>query len=275
MSEQQMKMAFLIAEKKRIESLRLRFGSNHQRDPTAKMFIMMPDQDNPRVGPNGEALPKLVPYATIDVVFNHKMLYANLQHPDPTSVVYDFTDPSRWCAFPYEGNIKPFYSIKSVRPSATPREIRIKQQEILDTLRTALEKVRAVEYNFYTHFFDMTDEIERRLQMEEEYGFVKRVHSEKYKGFEQARNLWNERIRNQLPDGCQYRERLFYFKHADASRIAEAIVAKCRSPELLGIDDFLNPWFAIGVKVSRLPASVVPTRVLLSVVSYNPQAVVR
>jgi len=42
------------------------------------------------------------PYSSIDVVFNHKALYGNLQDPNPESISYRFEDKWRWAEFPQE-----------------------------------------------------------------------------------------------------------------------------------------------------------------------------
>eukprot|EP00923_Selenidium_pygospionis_P007774 GHVN01013236.1.p1 GENE.GHVN01013236.1~~GHVN01013236.1.p1 ORF type:complete len:1167 (+),score=119.61 GHVN01013236.1:63-3563(+) len=41
----------------------------------------------------------VLPYRTIDVVFNHLNAYANIQRPDPVVIFYDVWDPTCWCPF--------------------------------------------------------------------------------------------------------------------------------------------------------------------------------
>jgi hypothetical protein len=40
------------------------------------------------------------PYSSLDLIFNHQHLYANLQNSDPELIKYDFNSHSnRWCEF--------------------------------------------------------------------------------------------------------------------------------------------------------------------------------
>jgi hypothetical protein len=37
-----------------------------------------------------------LPYKTIDLIYNHKNIWANLQHPDPALIHYHIHMPDRW-----------------------------------------------------------------------------------------------------------------------------------------------------------------------------------
>ena len=78
-----------------------------------------------------------------------------------------------------------------------------------------------------------------------------------------------------LPDGCQYKEKFFLFRHSDPTRIVESVISQCHNTDFLNCPEFLNPYFCIGVLVHRLPASVCATRVVVACVSFNPEAIVR
>lgn len=86
-----------------------------------------------------------------------------------------------------------------------------------------------------------------------------------------------KQIKSRMPKGCQYKERLFYFKHSDSGRIARAVCEMCKSEctpglkdPLLTIPDHMKPNFAIAVRLEALPAEVCPVRVLISCVMQKP-----
>ncbi len=42
---------------------------------------------------------RTTPYWSLDIVFNHKQLYANLQQRDPEVIKYNLRSPARWHRF--------------------------------------------------------------------------------------------------------------------------------------------------------------------------------
>jgi hypothetical protein len=257
-----------------------------------KMFESQPRQD--RIKANGGSRGKCdalrIPYASLDVVFNHKHLYANLQHPDPTRCSFEFTDPSRWCAFPLDSDVSiPFYPSKSMRPAATNKELRNINDNIKEILASNWEKLRQNDFGLYTQFYDSEGDLRERLQIEEEFGIYRlpdvinvdddalepmwKVNYANNAILEAKRKAWLDKVLAKLPEGCQYKERLLFFRHCDPLRITESVLAQCK--DFLTTPEYLNPFFAFAVRAQRLPASVTPTRVLLVLVSYDPDSVTR
>lgn len=63
-----------------------------------------------------------VPYASIDLIFNHKNAWANLQNKNPVNIHYHLHKSNKWLPF-----IKPEHKyideeIEDVKPSMTPKE---------------------------------------------------------------------------------------------------------------------------------------------------------
>jgi len=46
-----------------------------------------------------EVMPVVLPYETIDIIFNRNNIFANYQYFDPTSCLYDIYDTNRWRPF--------------------------------------------------------------------------------------------------------------------------------------------------------------------------------
>jgi hypothetical protein len=86
--------------------------------------------------------------------------------------------------------------------------------------------------------------------------------------------VWLDKVLSKLPEGCQYKERLLFFRHCDPVRITESVLAQCKA-DFMSMPEYLSPYFGFAVRCQRMPASVTPTRVLLVCVSYNPDSVSR
>jgi C2 domain len=123
------------------------------------------------------------PYATLDIVFNDKELYANLQDADPSKAVFDFRpfgvsdyDPSacyddtalttnRWAKFTKKnwsefftsstGKLRPFYGDKTL--SALPadeRHIEHLELAICERIKATIRSFRENELGFDTEFHE-------------------------------------------------------------------------------------------------------------------------
>lgn len=297
--ENAMKLAKRSAELNRVNSIAVNFISpSEEQSFMPKYQVAMPRNYLRQQGIRKVKERRRVPYASIDVIFNNKTLYANLQLPDPTTISYNFNDATRWAAFPVVGlkeDVFAFYTQKSMRMKATPKQIKLKNVETAEMLKNGWLQIRNLEYGFYTTFYEENVEINDRLLLEEELGIYTLEDSaaENYSkvplvnrpsqssGFRNNENLrnarkeWSEKLMARLPEGCQYKEKLFFFRHSDPLRIVEAVLSQCRTPEFLSCPDYLNPHFCVAVRVHRLPASVCATRVIVACVSFNPESVQR
>ena len=43
-----------------------------------------------------------LPFHTVDLIFNHKNVWANLQNPNPARIMYDIHDNTKWLPLVYE-----------------------------------------------------------------------------------------------------------------------------------------------------------------------------
>ncbi|EWC87175.1 hypothetical protein PFNF54_03951 [Plasmodium falciparum NF54] len=78
-----------------------------------------------------------LPYKTIDLIFNHKNIYVNLQHSSPLNIWYDYWKFDFW--FPFssiEYNLQPSFTIKSFTHKMEDMEL----DKIAKELRTNIEK---------------------------------------------------------------------------------------------------------------------------------------
>jgi len=234
------------------------------------------------------------PYKTLDVVFNHKNIYANLQKADPELIKYDFNDPKRWATFGPKNiedyfktkEITHFYPVKtlvSVKASKSEveeaeKDIRLRIQDTITSYRSFYVQSRTQWLEKFEHQKGETKAtalqyVEQRLESEYETGGGLRRHTimeekDKVKVTADIRHEWRNRILKYYPQSTSYQEKLLHFKHSQASRIATAIKESCSA--LLNVPDSQNPQYLVGVKLHRLAASICPVRVFLCVLYSKP-----
>lgn len=108
-------------------------------DPRGSPILLHPSQDE-------------TPYLSIDVVFNHEQLYANLQARHPEKIIFDFANPRRWLSFA-EGQqyfrragakkVSQFYPDKTMISRKAPSEdVAQREDELLNVLRGAIQAHR-------------------------------------------------------------------------------------------------------------------------------------
>jgi len=76
------------------------------------------------------------------------------------------------------------------------------------------------------------------------------------------RDLWREDIVAPLSTDREYVESVLHFKHADTSKISDQVIRKIGG-SLLKKPDHLNPQYAIGVRIDRLPGEISPVSVMV------------
>jgi len=233
------------------------------------------------------------PYKTLDVIFNHKYLYANLQKADPELIKYDLEDPKRWAQFGSKNvedyfkikNVEHFYPVKtlvSLKASKTEvefyeKEIRIRLQDSIASYRSFYVQSRTQWLEKFEH--QLADRQATALQYIEERlvweylsggGLRSKTVMEEKDGVQypspEFRKEWRQKIFKYYPSSMGYKEKIMHFKHSQANRISATVKSICEP--LLNIPDSHNPLYIVGVKVHRLAASVCPCRVLLCVL-YN------
>lgn len=95
----------------------------------------------------------ILPYKTIDIIFNKRNIWMNLQHHNPAGIFYDIWDRDRW--FPVievsrdpekininHSDIPAFYSFKNFCPPFIDDELIIMKKNILKSLSNGIKLTR-------------------------------------------------------------------------------------------------------------------------------------
>jgi len=94
----------------------------------------------------------VIPYKTIDVIFNKKNIFINLQHPDPSKILYDIYDSEKWMKIIklnkngtnllWKEDIPSFYSFRNFQPLLTNDEVETIQKNIIKTVNQNIKIIR-------------------------------------------------------------------------------------------------------------------------------------
>ncbi len=104
----------------------------------------------------------ILPYKSIDVVFNKKNVWINLQHPDPVRILYDLYNNTKWhCVLKtkddagkelvWKNDIPTFYSFRNFAPAYSEDELDALKKAISKTVNDSIKTTRLLK-NFPTKF---------------------------------------------------------------------------------------------------------------------------
>ena len=104
-----------------------------------------------------ETVNDVLPYRTIDVIYNKKNIFVNLQNPNPASILFDIYNREKWYTVLkirppnetepnqmgiWKQDIPAFYSFKNFLPYYSEEEIEIMKKTILSTLSNTVRNAR-------------------------------------------------------------------------------------------------------------------------------------
>jgi hypothetical protein len=104
----------------------------------------------------------ILPYKTIDIVFNKKNIWINLQNPDPVRIIYDLYNNQRWMSvlktrndagkeMIWKNDIPTFYSFRNFASFYTEDEMEATKKSILKAVNEAIRSTRMIK-NLSTKF---------------------------------------------------------------------------------------------------------------------------
>ena len=104
----------------------------------------------------------ILPYKTIDIVFNKKNIWINLQNPDPVRILYDLYNNQRWMSvlktrndagkeMIWKNDIPTFYSFRNFASFYTEDEMEATKKSILKAVNEAIRSTRMIK-NLSTKF---------------------------------------------------------------------------------------------------------------------------
>jgi centrosomal protein CEP76 len=107
---------------------------------------------------------EVLPYRTLDIIFNKKNIFVNIQNPNPAGIEYDLYDKAKWFSVLkkrdasndledeiWKQDIPAFYAFKNFLPPYTDEEIELMKKSILSSLTHTIRNVR-IQKNLNSFF---------------------------------------------------------------------------------------------------------------------------
>eukprot|EP00002_Diphylleia_rotans_P023250 TRINITY_DN4570_c0_g1_i1.p1 TRINITY_DN4570_c0_g1~~TRINITY_DN4570_c0_g1_i1.p1 ORF type:complete len:981 (-),score=223.06 TRINITY_DN4570_c0_g1_i1:236-3178(-) len=195
---------------------------------------------------HAEEIKNLLPYSTLEVIFNHHNLWGNSQSLIPELANYNLDDDLEWKPFllGQSDQVRPFYDIIRIPPRLSVVRIAEMQKSLLQELRSRVVQARqdvGLETSFISDFEPV---LERGLQICED------------RAGGQDRNLdflaWQGEISSLVPPGYEFKGVPLCFSYTDSFKIAEVILRRTD----LHKDDSQDCKHAMGALIISHPNAV-------------------
>eukprot|EP00929_Paragymnodinium_shiwhaense_P037656 TRINITY_DN20020_c0_g1_i4.p1 TRINITY_DN20020_c0_g1~~TRINITY_DN20020_c0_g1_i4.p1 ORF type:complete len:2497 (+),score=567.91 TRINITY_DN20020_c0_g1_i4:1495-8985(+) len=196
----------------------------------------------------------LLPYRTIEVVFNNKNIWANLQNSDPRHIFYDLWNPTYWHPFaPKIKGIKPcFLSFVFPASNRDAKWVEDKKAEIHARLTEEVRERRA-HANLPASFVknpNFKAFLEAGLEMHADMEMCDEDEKEEY---EEMVEEWHTVFNTRTPPKHRMRLMMLHFNFMSPDMVAEMACDACQfitSRESVAL-------FALAVHVLPLPGDIV------------------
>ena len=173
---------------------------NVNKNSTMEQFILKREQFK-------EIKNEVLPYRTIDVIFNKKNVFVNLQNPNPVGIFYDIYDVDKWYQFLrakdeeqkeeeikeekiWKEDIPSFYSFKIFANPFTLEEIDKMKKNILFEFQKTIRSIR--NQKGLNSFFKTTREMKEILELYLIYLEMYQVGLSTKEQHIERLNIWNK-----------------------------------------------------------------------------------
>ncbi|KAJ6251871.1 centrosomal protein of 76 kda [Anaeramoeba flamelloides] len=230
------------------------------------------DEDQDKIGKEEMEIKDetIMPYMTLEIVANHKNLWANIQETlDPAQILYDLEDEKKWLPFVdekdgFEKEIKPFYKTIRLGPKIPEGRAQLFANRIRKEVIAGYTNFRHGK-NLKTIFLKkFTPVIESGLDY-----YEKRELEVITEEDEQSFKIWRGKIAELCPQGYKFNAYTINFNYTDPTRIRNYIMEKYDFQQ----DESIDTVFACGVYVRGYYGKVSSVWVMLCVMNVLPKKI--
>jgi hypothetical protein len=97
--------------------------------------------------------PDILPWGSIELIFNHKNIWANIQHQNPSKIMYELHNTNQWRPFlsvwngkvemPWLSKVGAFYSVSNLEAPISPEDIARIETMILKDIKFTIDSQRS------------------------------------------------------------------------------------------------------------------------------------
>eukprot|EP00003_Mantamonas_plastica_P031884 TRINITY_DN844_c1_g1_i4.p1 TRINITY_DN844_c1_g1~~TRINITY_DN844_c1_g1_i4.p1 ORF type:complete len:959 (+),score=365.48 TRINITY_DN844_c1_g1_i4:2563-5439(+) len=222
--------------------------------PSEEVEVFEVDAGPKMTMPGGvEGLSKInLPYMSIETIFNHENLWANIQHPDPSKVKYDLEDPLQWKAFVdfdegFSEEVIPFFSPRALGPAIRGGRLEALESTVYMEVCAGVTAWRHGEHMETEVLHEMREVLKEGL----EYMELKKVSYDP-EDYDPKIAAWQGKISVACPPKHKFKGVPLCFFYTDAKKIRKVLMNKFDFHR----EDDANCKFAFGVHVAPYPGGV-------------------
>jgi hypothetical protein len=204
----------------------------------------------------------ILPYRTIDIIFNKKNVYMNLQHYDPSRIIYDIYDDTLWYPFCKEPVklYSAFYSPPVLLPPLNLLGAKRLHSNIIKELILGISALRSGK-NLPTSWKNSKDICVE--QMEEHLKFLEEAARGEYeeRKINEHKREWALKMRQFMPVYYRFSAVPGHFNYPEADRISSVFIDN--SKEFLVKDDKNMKW-AVAARIFPYVGKIISIRVIVA-----------
>ena len=212
-----------------------------------------------------------VPYRTIDMIFNNKNIYMNMQHYDPARIIYDIYDDTLWSPF-MPGNQKifgAFYAPPILYPPLHLPSAKKLHENIIKEIKIGISALRSGKNlgtswkNQKDTFVDLMETHLKFFELAARGEFTEEESkSEKFR--------WSRRIRQFMPKYYRMTAIPAHFNYPEPDRITSVLLEKAKD---FFVADHKNIKWAVAVRIFPYVGKVISIRTLVAAIYPVPGGV--
>lgn len=202
-----------------------------------------------------------VPYRTIDIIFNNKNIFLNLQHFDPSRIIYDIYDHNLWYPFVNKNftAYPAFYTPPVLVPPLSLPQARRLHTALIKEMKIGISALRSGK-NLGTSWKNQQDAVieimEKHLLFLEEVSRGKWEQSE----IQNEKRRWSYKIRQFMPTLYRFNAYPAHFNYGEPDRIASLFIEKAKDFFCL---QSKNVKWAVAARVFPYASKMISIRIIV------------
>lgn len=208
----------------------------------------------------------ILPYETIDLIFNQNNIYANCQFHSPEQIYYNLYEKSQWLPYfmidnnIWRGKFEPFYSVCNFGPVYSPSLVKKMTDALIKEMRVGIAAARSGK-NLPTKFKKKNEVINKQLGKYLDLLENRHLNRISEKEFINQKQDWEIVVKKYMPKFYRMEAQSIFFNFCETEIIRREITDD--------LEDFWhskikNVVFATSARVYAYPNQIVSVRIMLA-----------
>ena len=216
---------------------------------------------------SGQAVEEIIlPYETIDLIFNQNNIYANCQFHSPEQIYYNLYEKSQWLPYfmvdnnIWRGKFEPFYSVCNFGPVYSPSLVKKMTDALVKEMRVGIAAARSGK-NLPTRFKKKNEVINKQLGKYLDLLENRHLNRISEKEFMNQKQDWEVVVKKYMPKFYRMEAQSIFFNFFETEIIRREITDDL---EDFWYSKIKNIVFATSARVYAYPNQIVSVRIMLA-----------